>query len=134
MPELTPLAEEVDSLRSWVVEACQHANEAKRAFEALSSRLQRDDKEANKVRKEQNKMLQKDVETHQRILDLLAKVEKEKKLKLGSKEKLMALEKRVSLDAMVVAQLHKEQDELLQTAERLHLECGMAHEEHDQAL
>ena len=43
----------------------------------------------------------------------------------------MALEKRVSLDAMVVAQLHKEQDELLQTAERLRSKHGAAHEECD---
>ena len=41
----------------------------------------------------------------------------------------MALEKRVSLDATVVAGLRKEQDELLQTSERLHSECGTAHEE-----
>ena len=43
----------------------------------------------------------------------------------------MALEKRVSLDATAVARLRKEQDELLQTMERLRLEHGMAREEHD---
>jgi len=36
-------------------------------------------------------------------------------LKLGIEEKLVALEKRVSLNAMVVARLRKEPDELLQT-------------------
>ena len=41
----------------------------------------------------------------------------------------MALEKRASLDAMAIAQLHKEQNELLQTAERLHSEHGVAREE-----
>ena len=46
----------------------------------------------------------------------------------------MALEKRVSLDATSVARLCKEQDELLQTVERLCSEHGVAHEEHDQAL
>ena len=46
----------------------------------------------------------------------------------------MALEKRVSLDAMVVARLPKERDELLQTMERLHSEHGAAREERDQAL
>jgi len=40
----------------------------------------------------------------------------------------------VSLDAKAIAQLHKEWDELLQTAERLHSECGMAREERDQAV
>ena len=39
----------------------------------------------------------------------------------------MALEKRVSLDAAAVARLHKERHELIQTAERLHSECGVAH-------
>ena len=53
---------------------------------------------------------------------------------LGDEEKLMALEKRVSLDATAVAQLRKERDELLQTMKRLRSEHGMAHEERNQAL
>ena len=43
----------------------------------------------------------------------------------------MALERRMSLDVEAVAWLHKEQDELLQTTERLCSEHGIAHEEHD---
>ena len=46
----------------------------------------------------------------------------------------MALEKRVSLDAMAVARLCKERDELLQTAERLRSDRGAAREERDQAF
>ena len=48
-------------------------------------------------------------------LDLLREVEKKRDLKLGAKEKLVALEKRVSLDATVVTRLHKEWDEPLKT-------------------
>ena len=55
--KLTPLAEEADSLWSRVAKACRHANEAERAFEALSMRSRRDDKEATKVRKEQDELL-----------------------------------------------------------------------------
>ena len=44
--ELNPLAEEVNSLRSWVAEARRDADEAKKAFEALSARSHRDDEEA----------------------------------------------------------------------------------------
>jgi len=62
---------------------------------------------------------------------LLAEVEKERELKLGAEEKLVALEKRASLDATTVARLRKEWDELLQTMERLCSERGVAHEEHD---
>ena len=36
--ELTPLTEEVASLRSWVAEARWDADKAKKAFEALSMR------------------------------------------------------------------------------------------------
>ncbi|XP_066373836.1 uncharacterized protein [Miscanthus floridulus] len=104
--KLTPLAEEVGSLRSQVAEAHRHANEAERVFEALSVRSWKDDKEATK----------------------------EWELKLGAEEKLVALEKKASLDATVVAQLCKEQDELLQNMERLHSEHGIAHEDHDKAL
>ena len=46
----------------------------------------------------------------------------------------MALEKMASLDAAVVAQLHKEQDELIQTMERLCSERGVARKERDQAF
>ena len=58
----------------------------------------------------------------------------ERELKLGVEEKLVALEKRASLDAAAVAWLPKERDELLQTVERLHSEHGVAHEDHDQAF
>ena len=131
MAELTHLAEEADSLRSWVAKTYRHADEAERVFEALSVRSWRDNEEAAMVRKEQDELLQKDAETLRWILDLLAKVEKERELKLGAEEKLAALEKRASLDAMVVTQLRKEWDELIQTTERLRSERGVAHEEHD---
>ena len=134
MVELTPLAEKADSLQSWVAEAYWHVDEAERVFEALSMRSQRDDEEAAKVRKEWNELLQKDIETHQGILDLLVEVEKERELKLGDEEKLVALEKKASLDAVTVARLHKEWDKLLQTTERLRSEHGVARKEHDQAL
>ena len=61
--KLTPLAEEADSLQSRVADACRHADEAKRAFEALLSRAWRDNEEAANVKKEQDKLLQKDAET-----------------------------------------------------------------------
>ena len=94
-------------------------------------RSQKDDEEATKVRREQDELLQKDAKTHWRILDLLAEVEKERELKLGAEEKLVALEKKASLDAMAVTWLCKERDELLQTSERLCSEHGAAHEERD---
>ena len=46
----------------------------------------------------------------------------------------MALEKRVSLDAMAFTWLRKEQDELLQTTGRLHSKHGAAREERNQAV
>ena len=79
-------------------------------------------------------MLQKDAETRQHILNLLGEVEKERDLKLGAKEKLVALEKKASLDATTVARLRKERDELIQTVERLCSKRGTAREEHDQAF
>ena len=55
-------------------------------------------------------------------------------MKLVAEEKLVALERRVSQDAKVVARLCKERDELLQTVGRLHSEHGAAREERDQAV
>ena len=48
-----------------MAEAYRHADEAERAFEALSMRSQKDNEEATKVRMEQDELLQKDTETHQ---------------------------------------------------------------------
>ena len=64
----------------------------------------------------------------------MGEVEKERDLRLGAEEKLVALEKRASLDATTVARLRKEMDELIQTTERLRSKCGAAHEERDQAF
>ena len=65
-------------------------DEAERVFEALSVRSRQDDEEATKVRWERDELLQKDVKT------LLAKAERELELRLGVKEKLVALEQRAS--------------------------------------
>ena len=54
---LTPLTEEVDSLLSRVAKARRDADEAEKAFEALSVRSRRDNEEAAKVRKEWDKLL-----------------------------------------------------------------------------
>ena len=61
--ELTPLTEEATNLRSWVAEARRDADEAKKAFEALSARSWKDDEEAARVRKERDELLQKDAKT-----------------------------------------------------------------------
>ena len=55
--ELTPLDEEVASLWSWVAEARQDADEAEKAFEALSARSRKDGEEATRVRKERDELL-----------------------------------------------------------------------------
>ena len=94
--KLTPLAEEVDSLRLREAEARRHEEETERAFEALSTRVWQDEEEANRVRREQDELLQRDAEPYQWILDLLDKAEKEQELKLVAKEKLATLEQRVS--------------------------------------
>ena len=117
-----------------MAEAHQDTDEAEKAFEALSARSQKDDEEAAMARKERDELLHKDAKTQQRILDLLGEVEKERDLKLATEEKLVALEKRASLDAAAVAQLRKERDELIQTAERLCSKHDTAHEERDQAF
>ena len=85
MVKLTPLTEEAANLRSWVTKAHRDADEAEKAFKALSARSRKDDEEAARVRKERDELLQKDAETRQRILDLLGEVEKEIDLKLGAR-------------------------------------------------
>ena len=57
MVELTPLAEEVDSLRLWEAEARRHEEETEKAFEALSVRAQQDEEEAIRVRREWDELL-----------------------------------------------------------------------------
>ena len=57
MAELTPLTEEAANLQSWVAEARRDADEAEKAFEALTVRSQKDDEEAARVRKERDELL-----------------------------------------------------------------------------
>ena len=57
MVELTPLTEEAANLRLRVAEARRDADEAEKAFEALSARLRKDDKKAARVRKERDELL-----------------------------------------------------------------------------
>jgi len=61
-------------------------------------------------------------------------VEREWDLKLEAEERSVALQQKVNLDVEVVARLCRERDELCQMTKRLHSECGMAHEERDQAI
>jgi hypothetical protein len=60
----------------------------------LLVRLRRDNKEATRIKKERDELLQRNAEARQWILDLLGEVEKERNLKLVVEEKLMALETR----------------------------------------
>ena len=55
--ELTPLTEEAANLRSRVDKAHWDADEAEKAFEAMSARSWEDDKEAARVRKEWDELL-----------------------------------------------------------------------------
>jgi len=132
--KLTPLAKEEDSLRLWEAEAHRHGEETKKAFETLSARARQYEEDTARVWREQDKPIQRDAETRQQMLNLLAQAEKERELKLVAEEKVAALEQRVSLDAEAVARLRKVRDELLQTAGRLCLERGAARKECDQAI
>ena len=60
------------------------------------------------MRKEQDKLLQRDAETHQRIIDLLTEAKKEWDLRLVAEERSMALEQRAKLDTEMVTRLRKE--------------------------
>ena len=57
MAELTPLAEEVANLQSWVAKAHRDADEAEKAFEALSARSWKDEEEAARFKKERDELL-----------------------------------------------------------------------------
>ena len=60
------------------------------------------------MQKERDELLQRDVEAHKQILDLLARAKRERVLRLVAEERSTALEQRATLDAKTVAQLHKE--------------------------
>jgi len=129
--ELTTLVEEVASLRLREAKARRDAEDAEKSFEELSERARWDKDEAARVWKERDELLQRDAETRQRILDLLAEVEKERELKLGAKERFADLQQRVNQDAKAVTWLCRERNELCQTSKRLCSECGASHGERD---
>ena len=86
------------------------------------------------MRKEWDELLQRDAETRQRIIDLLAEAEKEQDLRLVPEERSATLEQRAKLDAEMVGQLRTERDKLCHTTERLRSEHGAAYRERDQAV
>ena len=57
MVELTPLAEEADTLRLREAVARRHEKETEWAFEALSARVRQDEEEATRVRRERDELL-----------------------------------------------------------------------------
>ena len=77
-------------------------------FQDLSVRVRRDEEAATRVRKEQDELLQKDVKACQRVVDLLAEVEKERDLKLEAEDRSAALQQKAKLEAEVVAWLRRE--------------------------
>ena len=58
----------------------------------LAARARHDTEEAARVQKQRDKLLQRDAEARQWIVDLLGEVEKEQELKLRAKERSAALE------------------------------------------
>ena len=98
---MTPLAAEADDIQRWEVEACGDAELAEKSFDELSERAQRDQEEAERVRKERAELLQQDAKTRQGIIDLLAKAKREQDLRLVV-ERSAALEQRAKLDADTV--------------------------------
>ena len=102
MAELTPLATEADNLRRREAEADRDAELTEKSFDELSERVQLDQEEAAGVQKEWDELLQRDAETHQWIIDLMAEAEREHDLRLVVEEMSAALEQRAKLDTETV--------------------------------
>ena len=72
-------------------------------FEDLSARVKLDEEAATRIQKEQDKLLQKDAEAYQRVVDLLAELETKQDLKLEAEDRSVALQQRANQDAKVIA-------------------------------
>jgi hypothetical protein len=83
---------EVANLWTQEAEACQHAKEAEKMVSDLSERAHKDGVEATEVMRERNKLRRWDAKVHQQILELQGELKKEKRLKLATEEKVVALE------------------------------------------
>jgi hypothetical protein len=58
--KLTPLAEEVANLRTRETEAYRHADKVEKMSTYLSERSRKGDKEATRIKKERDELLQRD--------------------------------------------------------------------------
>ncbi|XP_066316817.1 uncharacterized protein [Miscanthus floridulus] len=103
-------------------------------FEDLSAKVKLDGEEATRIRKERDKLLQKDTAASEQAIKLLAELETERDLKLKAEERSMVLQQIADWDTEVITQLWKERDELRRTKERLHSEHGTTCEDHDRAI
>ena len=103
-------------------------------FQDLSARVQQDEEVATRVRKEQDKLLQKDAEASQWAVELLAELKMGWDLRLKAEDRSRALQQRANQDAVVMSRLRGERDELCRTKERLRSEHSTAREGCDQAI
>jgi uncharacterized membrane-anchored protein YjiN (DUF445 family) len=74
------------------MEAYQHTDEVERMALEQLERSRKDEDEAVAIRKEQDELLKRDVVTHQRILELLDEVQRERDQKLVVEERLTTSE------------------------------------------
>jgi uncharacterized membrane-anchored protein YjiN (DUF445 family) len=74
------------------MEAYQHTDEVERMALEQLERSRKDEEEAVAIRKEQDELLKRDVVTHQRILELLDEVQRERDQKLVVEERLTTSE------------------------------------------
>jgi len=92
-----------------------------------------DEEATARLQKERDELLQKDAASSERVGELLAELETERDLRRQAEDKSMALQQKADQDAMVIDRLHREQDELSWTKDRLRSEHSTAHEECDWA-
>ena len=82
MAELTPLAAKADNLQWREAEYLRHVDDVAGMLQDLAARAWQDTKEAARVQKQWDELLQRNAETRQWIIGLLDELAKERELKL----------------------------------------------------
>ena len=78
--------------QQWKAEACRDMKEFHGMFEDLSARVKVDEEATARLRKERDKLLQKNAAASERAGELLAELQTEQDLKLKAEERSAALQ------------------------------------------
>ena len=99
------MAAQLAAAQEWEAQAHEDAEEAHVMFEDLSARSKLDEEEIARLRKERDKLLQRNAAANEKVSEVLKELEMERDLRRKAESRATALQQKVDGDVEVVRSL-----------------------------